>query len=145
MIHSSVVGSGVVVVGAAVVVVVVLRCGRSKPSTVFPPTKRSFSLGLTTGRLSRPWPKRAIPSWFTNGLPMRSGSYQQKTHISPRSVCVIYILWHYNKKNKNRLNEMSPKIVRPSCPSTTLLGLPWESCRICPSWFIRTPCSKSTT
>lgn len=68
------VGSGVVVVGAAVVVVVVvLRCGRSKPSTGFPPTMRSFSLGLTTGLLSRPWPKRAIPSWLTSGLPIRSG------------------------------------------------------------------------
>lgn len=83
VIHLCVGSSGVVVVGAAVVVVaaVVLRCGRSKPSTGLPPTMRSFSLGLTTGRLSRPWPKRAIPSWFTSGLPMRSGNYQQNTGI----------------------------------------------------------------
>lgn len=80
MVHSVVVTSGVVVgtmvVVVVVVVVVVLRRGRSKPSTGFPPTMRSFSLGLTTGRLSRPWPNRAIPSWFTSGLPMRSGGYR---------------------------------------------------------------------
>lgn len=84
VIHLDVWSSGVVVVGAAVVVVVVvLRCGRSKPSTGLPPTMRSFSLGLTTGRLSRPWPKRAIPSWFTSGLPMRSGNYQKTEIIGP--------------------------------------------------------------
>lgn len=75
MVHSAVVGSGVVVVGAMVVVVVVLglRRGRSKPSTGFPPTMSIFSLGLTTGLLSLPWPNRAIPSWFSRGLPMWSG------------------------------------------------------------------------
>lgn len=76
--QSIVVGSGVVV-GAMVVVVVVvvgvvvLERETSKPSRGFPPTMRTLSLGLTTGRLSLPWPNRAIPSSFTRGVPMRSG------------------------------------------------------------------------
>lgn len=68
-----VVGVGVVVV---VVVVVVLGVGRSRPTTGFPPTVRYLSLGLTTGRPSLPLPNKAIPSWFTNGVPCSSNGKQ---------------------------------------------------------------------
>lgn len=90
------------------VVVVVLRRGRSKPSTGFPPTMRSFSLGLTTGRLSRPWPNRAIPSWFTNGLPITSGGYRQKRHKSQSSLCrLIYMFIYFSNTIKKQNKRMT--------------------------------------
>lgn len=110
-----------------VVVVVVLRCGRSKPSTGFPPTMRSFSLGLTTGRLSRPWPNRAIPSWFINGLPIRSGGYRQKTRKSQSSLCrLIYVFIHF--RNTIKMQNKRMKCHQKLCVHLLRAPLSW----VCP-------------
>ena len=85
------------------------------------------------------------PSWKLNPQVLPLTTYHKSTLLDTMTwlIRIIKLLLVYYCMY--RCKNISPKIVCPSSPSTTLLGLPWESWRICPFWFISTPCSKSTT